>query len=186
LKGGIKFIYTSCILSKFLEFGQNSSVEYSINLKGEKYISIGKDLSLGKNSILNAWESYKGVKFKPSISIGNNTSIGEWCHLTSINEIRIGENVLFGRFVLVTDNSHGDFSKIQLELPPSSRRLISKGVVEIENDVWIGDKVTILPNVIIGHNSIIGANSVVSKNVPPYSVVGGIPAKIIKEIKYIN
>ena len=52
----------------------------------------------------------------------------------------------------------------------------------IEDNVWIGDKVTILANVKIGHNSIIGANSVVTKDIPPYTVVGGIPAKVIQKL----
>ena len=60
--------------------------------------------------------------------------------------------------------------------------MYSKGPVIIEENVWIGDKVTILPGVTVGQGAVIAANSVVSKDVPAFSVVGGIPAKVIKNI----
>ena len=65
---------------------------------------------------------------------------------------------------------------------PSLRKLYSKGPVIIEDNVWIGEGVAILPNVIIGENSIIGANAVVTKDIPRNSVVGGNPAKIIRTL----
>ena len=60
--------------------------------------------------------------------------------------------------------------------------MYTAGPVIIEDGVWIGDKVTILPNVRIGKNAVIGANSVVTKDIPENCVAGGIPAKIIKTI----
>jgi acetyltransferase-like isoleucine patch superfamily enzyme len=65
---------------------------------------------------------------------------------------------------------------------PSERDLYSKGSVTIEDNVWIGDKVTILPNVRIGEGSVIGANSVVTKDIPPFCVAAGNPAKIIRKL----
>ena len=65
---------------------------------------------------------------------------------------------------------------------PLERNIVSKGEVNIGDNVWIGDKVTILPGVHIGDWAVIGANAVVVKDVRPYTVVGGNPAKIIKEI----
>ena len=63
---------------------------------------------------------------------------------------------------------------------PQKRELSSKGIIKIGDNVWIGDKATILSNVSIGDGSIVAANSVVTKNVPPYSVVAGNPARVIK------
>ena len=63
---------------------------------------------------------------------------------------------------------------------PLKRPIVSKGPVRIGDNVWIGDKATILPNVSIGNGAIIAANAVVTKDVPPYSVAAGNPAKIIK------
>lgn len=68
-----------------------------------------------------------------------------------------------------------------MEIPPTQRPVYSKGPVIIGNNVWIGDKATILPNVSIGNGAIIAANSVVTKDVPEYCIVAGNPAKIIKQ-----
>ena len=83
----------------------------------------------------------------------------------------------------ITDNSHGDTSIDIRSYPPISRPLVSKGKVVIGENVWIGDKATILPGVSIGDGAVIGANAVVTKDVPPYSVVVGNPAKIINKVK---
>lgn len=85
-----------------------------------------------------------------------------------------------GRYVYISDNNHGDSDFASLQQRPSERYLSVKGSVVIEDNVWIGDKVSILSGVTIGKGSIIGCNAFVTKDVPPYSVVGGIPAKIIK------
>ncbi|MBR4745404.1 MAG: hypothetical protein IK070_01685, partial [Clostridia bacterium] len=66
------------------------------------------------------------------------------------NAIIIGDALLTGRWVTITDNSHGDTSIECLKLKPIARSIVSKGPVKIGNNVWIGDKATILPNVTIG------------------------------------
>ena len=151
-----------------------------INLiKGEERISIGEKSMFGKEAILTKWVSDEypsgGV-----ILIRKNCNFGDFIHISASNKIEIGDNVLTGRWVTITDNSHGDTNCENLFYSPLERKLFSKGPVIIGNNVWIGDKVTILPGVQIGKGSVIGANSVVTKSVPPYSVVVGNPAKIIK------
>ena len=75
------------------------------------------------------------------------------------------------------------FSKEHLQIPPLKRPIISKGEVVIGNNVWIGDKATILPGVTIRDSVVVAANAVVTKDVPAYSMVAGNPAKIIKQIE---
>jgi len=118
--------------------------------------------------------------FTPEISIGDNTIIGDHCHLGATEFIHIGKDVLFGRFVLVSDHSHGSPGDLESRIPPFERPLVSKGGISIGDRVWVGDKVSILSGVTIGESAIIGANSVVTKDVPAFSVVAGIPAKVIK------
>lgn len=152
------------------------------NLRGGKYISIGSGVVIGRNVSISAWDSYYNQKFIPEIIIGNNTSIGDDSHITAINRIVIGNNVLFGKKILITDNSHG-VSKFELiDIPPNKRPLYSKGPVIIEDNVWIGEKTSILPGVHIGYGSIIAANSVVTNNVPPCCLVAGNPAKVVKNM----
>ena len=83
----------------------------------------------------------------------------------------------------VTDNSHGVTTIDDLSKAPHMRKVISKGEVVIEENVWIGDKATILPGVHIGKGAVVGANAVVTKDVPPFSVVGGIPARVLHRVK---
>ena len=149
---------------------------------GKKYIKIGKASYIGKNAVLTAWDCYKptGQNFSPQIVIGNEVNIGDFCHITAVNKIIIEDGVLTGRRVTITDNSHGIFIEGELKMRPVERPLYSKGEVFIGRNVWIGDKVTILPGIHIGEGSIIAANTVVTKNVPSFSVCAGNPGKIVK------
>lgn len=175
--------YTYWITTKFKYFGNLSVLAYpSTTILGEEYISIGRNVRFGARAILTAWDKYECDSFTPQIIIGDNVNIGEDCHITAINKIEIGNDVLMGKKITISDNSHGETDFDSLLIPPIKRRLFSKGPVVIENGVWIGDKATILAGVRIGRNSIIGANTLVTKNVPENCIVGGVPAKIIKKI----
>lgn len=152
-------------------------------LQGYQYIQIGKNTRILKGLILTAWDKYESQTFTPSIEIGDNCNIGEFCHISACKLIRIGNNLLTGRYVYISDNSHGNCSLEEVNIHPSKRKLHIKGPVIIGNNVWIGERVCILSGVTIGDGAIIAANSVVTHDVPPLTVVGGVPAKIIKTIK---
>lgn len=153
-------------------------------LKGAEHILIDDNTFFEKHLYLSAWDSYTTKEsvqtFTPSIKIGSNCHFGAFNHITAINSIEIGDNLLTGKNVTITDNSHGSSNLEDLIMEPVLRPLISKGPIKIGNNVWIGDKATILPNVTIGDGAIIAANAVVTKNVPAYAVAAGNPAQIIK------
>lgn len=160
---------------------------------GEEYIHIGDGTAFGMHLFLTAWPffAYKDKEgctqtqfFSPEICIGNNCYFGAYNHITAINRIQIGDNLLTGKWVTITDNNHGETTFDSVSIPPIKRALTSKGSVVIGDNVWIGDKATILAGVTIGDSAIIAANSVVTQDVPSYSVVAGIPAKVIKEMKH--
>ena len=160
----------------------------NVQVTGGDYITIGKNTYISNFCILTAWcrYGYTDQTFKPRITIDEECSIGEYNHISSINEVKIGKGTLTGRWVTITDNSHGDYHNIEnnisyLSKKPISRDMFSKGAVIIGENVWIGDKATILPGVTIGSGAIIGANSVVTKDVPTFSIACGNPAKIIKQ-----
>lgn len=159
---------------------KNVGFRYPVTLIGSNNISIGENTTFGKFCILSTWEEYVGDKFTPIIEIGRDCNFGEYNHLTAINKITIGNNVLTGRWVTITDNSHGKTDIETLSVSPIKRHLYSKGEIIIEDNVWIGDKATILPGVTIGKSAVIAANAVVTKDIPAYSVAAGNPAKIIK------
>lgn len=149
-------------------------------LMGGKYIKIGNNFHASYRFRMEAWDNYKNKKYNPSIIIGDNVSFSDNCHIGAINKIKIGNNVLIGSNVYITDHYHGSTRIADLEKHPLDRNLESKGSVIIDDDVWIGDGVSIMPNVTIGKSCIIGANSVVTKSFPEGSIIAGCPAKIIK------
>lgn len=151
-----------------------------LNLVGTEYIEMGENVRLGKEIALTAWDKYGEQHFSPAIKIGARTFIQDYAHISCINKVEIGEDVLTGRWVTITDNGHGDTNMGALQDTPIKRRLVSKGAVRIGDRVWIGDKATILPGVTIGEGCVVAANAVVTKDVPSYCVVAGNPARIVK------
>lgn len=181
----IKFLgnlfYSYYIGAELKSISEGYLFEFPSVLKGGKYIEIGKQFSARARLRIEAWDHYHGADYNPKILIGDNVNVNFDCHFGAINRIEIGNNVLIGSRVLIIDHNHGLTDKESLNLPPVYRSLFSKGPIIIENNVWIGEGVAILPNVRIGENSIIGANSVVTKDVPPNCIVSGVPAVIIKQ-----
>lgn len=179
-----KYFINSILSKRFISLTNSTGyafLSYPFYVKGHKYITF-KSFMASPGFRVECWDYYQGHSYKPSISIGDNVCFNYNCHIGAINKICIGNNVLVGSQVLITDHSHGELSRTDLQLSPEKRKLYSKGPVIIGDDVWIGEGVCILPNVTIGNNSVIGANSVVTHDVPPFSIVGGNPARIIKHI----
>ena len=193
-----KFKYLYCKVSSILIGVRFKSCPLSVRFYGVKSTNcplctvIGENTIFGEGLYLDAWDTYYFKDFRSNdkeikkqsldcqLIIGARCNFGAYNHISCANRIIIGDNLLTGKWVTITDNSHGETNKEMLMSNPKYRPLYSKGPVIIGNNVWIGDKVTILPNVRIGDGAVIAANSVVTKDVPSYSVVGGIPAKILK------
>lgn len=173
-------IFTLTHKCLFKSFGKGSKLAQGTRLMRVGYATIGNDSSIMSNCVI---ECCPNVGLQPELIIGDNVSIGEYCHITCADRVVIGNGVLTGRFVLITDNGHGANLPEEMDIMPLKRKACSKGPIIIGNNVWIGDKANILPNVKIGDCAIIGANSVVTKDVPAFAVVGGNPAKILKIIK---
>ena len=172
-----RVIKSQWIAGKMAEAGDGVFFKFVAQLHDPQFIHIGNNTFFGKDLYLTAW----GVSnCDPNLSIGNNCSFGDYNHITCANRVTIGNGVLTGKWITITDNSHGETDRASLEMKPTKRPITSKGPVVIGNNVWIGDKATILPGVSIGDGAVIAANAVVTKDVPAYSVVGGNPAKVIK------
>ena len=178
-----RLIYFYWICNKFKSVGNNCVFGYFLMLREPHNITFGHNCHIGYHTILELYSNYRGKQdFHPELSFGNNSSLGDYGHITCINKIMIGNNVRMGRKVFITDNAHGTSTREMMNLAPNHRPLFSKGSVIIEDNVWIGEMVCIMPGVTIGKCSIIGANAVVTKDVPSYSVVGGNPARVLKTI----
>ncbi len=184
-QSALNILHTLWIRNRLGYLGEHSKICYKCRISGgaEKNIIINDYVIFERYSIIECFKHYGKQSFhNAKISIGNHCNIGEYNHITAINGITIGDGVLTGRFVLISDNSHGNSCGCQSNIRPAMRNLESKGEIVIGNNVWLGDKVTVLSGVHIGNNVIIGANSVVTKNIPSNCIAVGSPAKIIKKI----
>lgn len=127
----------------------------------------------------------KGCTIQPYINFGkgNNIIIGNMCQ---INERVYIQSAKIGNYVLIAPNTSilGKFHGFEnVDIPMALQGVTRDIPPVIEDDVWIGRNVVIMPGVIVGKGSIIGSNAVVTKNIEPYSIVGGVPAKLIRKRK---
>jgi maltose O-acetyltransferase len=130
----------------------------------------------------------KGFRFDPfgyytysTISVGDDVVLGRNAFLIAAkSEIVIGNKVVFGPEVVLYGGGHNIAAvgrymlDVEEKLPTDDRGIV------IEDDVWVGARAIILRGVTIGRGAVVGAGSLVTKSVPPYAIVGGNPAKIIK------
>lgn len=115
----------------------------------------------------------------PSLfEVGDNVWIGDNFFAKSEGGITIGNGTIISRNCEIWTSNH-NYNSEDLQCIPYDKRMIKKPVI-IEENVWIGSRVTIVPGVTIGEGSVIGAGAVITKDVPKYAVVGGNPAKVIK------
>lgn len=114
------------------------------------------------------------TNFGRSISLGKNVFINHACSFLDIGGITIEDDVQIGPRVNLTSENH--------PLDPADRKTLLPGPIIIKRNAWIGAGATILPGVTIGENAVVAAGAIVSRDVPPNTVVAGIPAKVIKRL----
>ncbi|RUO37053.1 acyltransferase [Aliidiomarina taiwanensis] len=150
------------LLPRFSFF--NSIKSYFLMMMGAK---------IGKGVIF-----YPGVWIAPgrNLNVGNNVDFSKGVLVTTGGGVDIGDRVLIGYRTQILSANHA--------IPKKGERIPVSGdvysPVVIENDVWIGANCVITPGVKIGEGAVVAAGSVVTKDVVPYAIVGGVPAKIIK------
>lgn len=173
-------VFTIWIRNFIGKVGENVVIHRGVSFYGIKNITIGDNTIVQNYTSIYAHYQYKEQTFTPVILIGKNCNIGPYNHITSVNKIVLKDGVLTGNRVTISDNNHGSFCKKDLVVPPAERDVVTKKDVEIGENVWVGDNACILSGVHIGKGCVVAANAVVTKDVPPYCLVAGVPAKIIK------
>ena len=177
----LSLVFTGTRMGKFATWGSGSVLRYKPTcLHGLKYIKVGKQTLFDTGLQLTAWQM-PGAK-PPSIEIGDHCIFRQGAHISAVGSISIGNHLLAGTNVLISDNLHGESKRAIMATPPVERPLFSKGGITIGDNVWIGNNACILGNVSIGEGAIIGANAVVTHHVPAYHLAIGSPARMI-EIK---
>lgn len=150
--------------------GKHSVIHRSARMDTPPY----RKFSLGDYSVVESFACINNAV--GDVTIGDHTRIG--LHNTIIGPVKIGSHVNLAQGITVTALNHN--------FNVSDKRIDEQGVstspVTIGDDIWIGANAVILPGVTIGNHSVVAAGAVVTKDVPPHSLVAGVPAKVIKQI----
>lgn len=181
---GFVKLFVSVIYTKL--FHRNARlIRLPFDIRNGRYIQIGDNFTTGVGCRLEAYpESANKV-----LHIGKNVQINDYVHISAMEDVTIGDNVLIASKVFISDLNHGSYGADDIhdspDTPPNKRELYAKPVI-IEENVWLGEFVSVLSGVTIGKGAIVGANSVVSRSLPPYVIAVGIPAKVIKKYNFVS
>ena len=177
------FYLSYCKFRTLFIFPNARIIRFPIDIRGKKFIQVSKGFTTGVGCRIEAYPKTD----KKVLLFGENFQMNDYVHITAMESVKIGDNVLLASKIYISDCLHGSYSGDENDSHPDSiphdRPLSSKPVV-IEDNVWLGEFVSVLPGVTIGKGSIVGANSVVSKNLPPYVIAVGTPAKPIKKFNF--
>lgn len=175
-------LFFNVIRTKFL-FKEARIIRFPFDVRGRKFISVSKGFTTGVGCRLEAYPA----NTDKVLYIGENVQINDYVHITAMEKVSIGNNVLMASKIYISDCTHGNYSgdndDSNPKINPSDRTLFSSPVI-IKDNVWLGESVSVLPGVTIGEGTIVGANSVVTKNLPDFVIAVGIPAKPIKKFNF--
>lgn len=179
IKNRFKKIGMNCVISGkdlVVEFPENVSLGNSVQINNNAQLfAIKSEISLNDHVYMNQYSIIYAVE--GFVQIGKSAYINHHTEIIAKKaKVIVGDNVLIGMNVLITTSNHG----IKRNNIPIGLQDETHSDVVVEKGVWIGAKSVILPGVRLGKGCVIGAGSVVTKDVEPYSIVGGVPASLIK------
>ena len=179
----------------FKEVGRGVIFGSNMVMRHPQKISLGDSVTIDDNVLLDAkGKDNKGITLKDEVFIGRNTilsckggdiylddrvNIGFNCELFSSNSVKLGKDILVAAYTYIVGG--GNYKLDDINTPINQQPdFKGKGGVLFEDNIWVGSHCVILDGVIVGSGSVIAAGAVVSKDVPQMSIVGGIPAKVLK------
>jgi acetyltransferase-like isoleucine patch superfamily enzyme len=161
-----------------ISFGKNVTIDKNCLIDGfsSEKIQFGNCVKIGSYSTLSATSHLS--KFGKGLKIGSNSAVGQFTEFGAAGGIDIGNDVIMGSYISFHSENHNfnDNTKLIRE-----QGVTSKGI-KIGNNVWVGAKATFLDGCIVGNNSVVAAGAVVNGIYPDNSIIGGIPAKVLKSI----
>lgn len=164
--------------TKNIIFGRNVTIEKNciIDAYAKQKIIFGNGVKIGAYSTLTTTSHFS--KYGIGLKMGNNSAIGDFTHFGASGGIEIGDDVIMGSYISFHSENHNfsDSSRLIREQGTTSRG------IKIGNNVWVGAKVTFLDGCQVGNNTVVAAGAVVNGIYPNNSIIGGVPAKILKSI----
>ncbi|SMG11323.1 transferase hexapeptide (six repeat-containing protein) [Marivirga sericea] len=171
---GVRFQYSSKIcFGKFLKIGDGARLS-GLSRDG---LVMGDNVSIGAYSSIIVSTSLNDLG--KSIRIGNNVGMGEYAYLGGAGGLEIGDACIIGQYFSCHPENH-NFNDTSVEI---RKQGVNRKGIKIGEDCWIGSKVTVLDGVEIGDGCVIAAGAVVTKSFPKNSIIGGVPAKLLKSRK---
>lgn len=168
----LRLAFAKMVHGRRLELG-------GVGMLGEScyvFVSPRGTLKLGRKAILG---DHTELQADGSLTIGDNFVINRYSRVVAFESIRLGNNVTIAQHVAIVDHDHN--------YTMEGDRLLLKGYstspIVIGDNVWLADKCTVLRGVTIGSNVVAGANTLINKDVPSNCVIGGVPFKILKELR---
>lgn len=152
-------------------------------LRNSSYISTGKNVVIKDQYRIECYDQFYNQTLYPKFIIHDGVIIGYGFTCFVADRIEIGRGTIFAGNVTLISENHGMNPEIET---PYHVQPLTHGPISIGEGCWIGQNVSILPNVKIGNKCIIATNSVVNSNIPDFSIAAGIPARIIKRYDFIN
>ncbi len=172
-------IGSNCIISNRVYIGNNVNLSEGVFVGSN---AILRNISIGKNSKIEGGVVCTG-NGKGKIIIGGESYIGPEVILDWSENITIGSYVHIANRSILSTHSSAKKAISGIPLKDNSDKFRPTNPIKIEDNVYVAGYCQINPGITIGHHSIVGNNSVVTKNVPPYTMVGGVPAKFVKSTK---
>jgi acetyltransferase-like isoleucine patch superfamily enzyme len=165
---------------KHIRLGRNFVAEDGCEVQGlsKRGIVFGDNVTVGSYSMIRP-SGYYGREIGEGLEIGDRSNVGPYCYLGASGGIRIGADVMMGpRVSLFAENHNFESTDVTMR-----EQGVSRQEIVIEDDCWLASGSVILAGVTIGKGSIVAAGAVVTRDVPPYSIVGGNPARVIRSRK---
>jgi len=161
-----------------IQFGKSVTVDKNCVIDGyaSEKIVLGDCVKIGAYSSLSSTSHFS--KYGKGLKMGHNSAAGQFTEFGAAGGIEIGNDVIMGSYISFHSENHNFSDKTQLI---RTQGVTSKGI-KIGNNVWVGAKVTFLDGCEVGNHCVVAAGAVVNGVYPDYSIIGGIPAKVLKTI----